>query len=90
MKVFATAAVVSFVISIAAAALLLLTLPEIAQNLRPEINIWLTKGSIMGWLLGMNTQSLAIGESFFFGLGVICFAGLIVGATWSQAPCSKT
>jgi hypothetical protein len=37
----------------------------------------------MGRVLGMNTQSLAIGESLFFGLGIICFAALIVGATWS-------
>jgi len=83
VKVFATTAVVSFVISIAAAALLLLTLPEVAQNLRPEVNIWLTQDSVRGRVLGMNTQSLAIGESVFFGLGIICFAALIVAATWS-------
>ena len=84
-KVLATAAVVSFVISIAAAALLLLSLPEIAQSPRADINIWLTRDSVIGRVFGMNTQDFATTESFFFGVGVVSFAALIVATTWSSA-----
>jgi hypothetical protein len=40
--------------------------------------------SVIGRMFGMNTQGLATVESLFFGLGVICFAGLIVAAVWSK------
>src|SRR5262245_44555699 len=83
VRILATVAVGSFVVSIAAAAMLLLTLPEIAQNVQPEVNIWLTQASVMGQLLGLNTQSLALGESFFFGFGIICFGAMIVAETWT-------
>jgi len=83
-KVWATAAIVSFVISIAAAALLLLSLPEIAQTLRPDNNVWLTGDSVIGRVFRMNTQGFAIVESFFFGVGVVCFAALILTTTWSK------
>ena len=43
VKLVATVAVGSFVISMAAAALLLLSLPEIAQRLDGTTNIWLDK-----------------------------------------------
>lgn len=82
-KVFATAAVTCFVCSITVAAILLLTLPEIAQSLQPDINIWLTQDSVIGRVLGLNTQDLAMGESVFFGVGIICFAAMIVTTTWS-------
>jgi hypothetical protein len=83
-KVFATGAIACFVASVAAAALLLLSLPEITQSLRPDTNIWLTRDSVIGRVFGMNTEGLATVESFFFGLGVVCFAGLIVAAIWSK------
>lgn len=38
-KTLGTAAIACFVFSIAAAAMLLATLPEIAQNLHPDVNI---------------------------------------------------
>jgi len=84
-RVLTTAAVVSFVISIAAASLLLLSLPEIAQSLRSDTNIWLTRDSVIGRVFGMNTQDFATIESFFFGMGVVCFAAVIVATTWSSA-----
>ena len=83
-KVFAPGAVACFVASVAAAAILLLSLPEITQNLQPETNIWLTRDSVIGRVFGMNTQGFATVESFFFGLGVVCFAGLIVATVWSK------
>jgi len=82
-KVFGTLAIGCFLISIAAAALLLLTLPEIAQRLRPDENIWLTRDSVAGRLLGMNTQAFALVESFFFGCGLIALVGLILVVIWS-------
>jgi len=78
-KVFGTLAIGSFLVSIAAAALLLLTLPEIAQNLRADRNIWLTRDSIVGDLLRLNTQGFALVESIFFGCGLI----LLVAMIWS-------
>jgi hypothetical protein len=33
----------------------------------------------------MNTQDLGMIESFFFGVGVVCFAALTVATTWSSA-----
>jgi len=82
VKLLSTTAVASFVISIAAAALLLLSLPEIVQRLTGGTNIWLTSDSIIGRVFGANTQTFAIIESFFFGLGVVLIAILIVAALW--------
>ena len=82
-KVFGTLAIGCFLVSIAAAALLLLTLPEIVQRLRPGENIWLTRDSVAGRLLGMNTQAFALVESFFFGCGVVALVGLILVVIWS-------
>jgi hypothetical protein len=84
-KILATAAIICFLVSIAAAALLLLSLPEIAQNLRPEINIWWTRDSIIGRVFHLNTQDFAVIESFFFGLGVVCLSALIIAVAWSPA-----
>ena len=64
-KVFGTLAISSFLVSIAAAAILLLTLPEIAENLRADQIIWLTRDSVAGRLLRVNTQGLALIESVF-------------------------
>jgi hypothetical protein len=82
VKLISTIAVGSFVVSIAAAALLLLSLPEIAQQLDANTNIWLTSDSIIGRVLGANTQAFALIESFFFGLGVVLIAALIMLAIW--------
>ena len=84
-KVLATVAIVAFVISIAAAALLLLSLPEIAQRLQADTNIWMTRDSVLGRVFGMNTQDFGTIESFFFGVGVVTFAALIVATTWSSS-----
>jgi hypothetical protein len=84
-RILATATTICFVISIAAAALLLLSLPEIAQTLRPDTNIWLTRDSIIGRVFRLNTQGFAVLESFFFGLGVVIFSALIVAMMWSRS-----
>jgi hypothetical protein len=82
VKVASSVAIGSFVISIATAALLLLSLPEIAPGLNGEVNIWLTSDSIIGRVFGANTQTFATIESFFFGLRVVLLAALIVSAIW--------
>jgi len=82
-KVFASASIVFFLGSIATAALLLLSLPEIAQMLRPDENIWLTRDSIIGRVFRMGTQDFANFESFFFGAGMICFSALIITMIWT-------
>lgn len=70
--------------SIVAAALLLLSLPEIAQNVRPEQNIWLTEDSVVGRVLHMNTQALAVAESAFFGIGLTFLVAMIIVMIWSR------
>jgi hypothetical protein len=84
IRAFATGAIGSFVISISAAALLLLTLPDIAQNLRPQVDVWLTSDTVVGRVFHLTTQDIAVLESFFFGIGILCFAGLILTITWSR------
>jgi hypothetical protein len=82
-KVLGTAAIICFLISIAVVAVLLLTLPEIAQRLHPGMNIWMTRDSIVGRLFRMNTQGLAVLESLFFGLGVVFSSVLIITILWT-------
>jgi hypothetical protein len=82
-KVFGTLAIGCFLISITAAAILLLTLPEIAQSLRAGQNIWLTRDSVAGRLLRMNTQAFALTESVFFGCGLVALVGMILVMIWS-------
>jgi hypothetical protein len=84
-KVLLTSAVGCFVISISAAAILLVSLPEIIQMLDGQTNIWLTKDSVIGRVFGANTQTFVSIESFFFGLGVVVVAALIIAAIWSSA-----
>ena len=86
VKRFATLAVGSFVLSIAAAAALLLTLPDIAQNLQPQVNVWLTSDTVVGHLLHLNSQDIAVTESFFFGVGILAFAAMILSMTWTRQP----
>ena len=81
-KVLGSLAISSFLISIVAAAALLLTLPEIAQYLKPNQNVWLTEDSVAGRLLGLNTQALALVESVFFGAGLILVVAMIVVMVW--------
>lgn len=83
-KVFGMLAVSCFVVSIIAAALLLWTLPEIAQRLKPDENIWMTKDSIAKQLFRLNTQGFAILESLFFILGILFLAALIFTVIWSK------
>jgi hypothetical protein len=82
-KLLATLAVISYLVSIAAAAILLLTLPEIVQYLREDQDVWLTRDSVAGQLLGMDTQRLALVESVFFGLGLIVMVAMIAVLLWS-------
>ena len=80
VRLLITVALGSFVISIAAAAFLLVSLPEIAQTLPAPTSIWLTRDSGIGQLV--NLEQLGIAESFFFGLGVVCFAASIIAVLW--------
>jgi len=70
-------------ISITAAAVLLLTLPEIVQKLQPDGDIWLTKDHVAKRLFHVNTKSLALIESYFFGSGLVFTIVMIVIAMWS-------
>ena len=81
-KKLGTAALVCFVISIVAAAMLLLTLPEIAQSLQSDVNIWMTKDSVAYSILRLNTQGFAVIESYFFGLGIVLASGVVVTMIW--------
>jgi hypothetical protein len=83
INVLATLAITSFLVSIAAAALLLLTLPEIVQNLREDQDIWLTRDSVAGHLLRADTQRLALVESIFFGFGLSAMVAMIAVILWS-------
>jgi len=85
VRLFGTTAIVCFVASICFAAMLLLTLPEIAQTLRPGLNIWFTEDSVAGSLLGLNTQGFALIESILFGFGILFSAATIITIIWSNA-----
>lgn len=82
-KLFGTSAIVCFLLSVAAAGMLLLTLPEIAQYLKPTQNIWTTRDSIAYKLVRLNTQGFAIIESLFFGLGFTFSILLLATIIWS-------
>ena len=80
-KVLGSLAIASFLVSIAGAALLLLTLPEITQNLRPGQNIWRTRDSVAGHFL--DTQVFALIESVFFGIGLILMGAAMLALIWA-------
>ena len=83
-KVVGTFAIGSFTVSIIAAAILLLTLPEIAQNLRSDQNIWLTRDSVAGRLLHMNTASDSRSSNpSSSGSGFILVVAMIMITIWS-------
>lgn len=88
-RMLASAAIVCFVVSIVAAAVLLLSLPEIAQSIQPGTNIWLTSDSVLGRVFGLDTQTLATFESLFFGFGIVCFAALMLSVAWSRETTSQ-
>jgi hypothetical protein len=81
--VFATLAIVCFLVSIATAALLLLSLPEIAQKFDPDENIWLASDSVIGPVLHMGIQGFATFESLFFGVGLVSFH---FWSSWLSGP----
>lgn len=81
-KAFGTSAIICFLVSIGAAAILLLSLPEIAQYLSPEQNIWNTRDSLIYRHLRLNTQSFALLESIFFGLGLSCTFAMLIAVIW--------
>ena len=81
-KRLATLSMASLAASILAAAALLLTLPEIAQTVQPDQNIWTTRDSVAGRLLHMDTQAFALAESIFFGIGVALFVAMGVVQVW--------
>ncbi len=80
-KLFGTFAIICFLFSIAAG-ILLLTLPEIAQNLRSGDNIWRTYDRVAYKLVGLKTQGFAILESVFFGLGLIFVVAMLITVIW--------
>ena len=82
-KVCATIAVVSFLISIAAAAFLLLSLPEIAQRGQPNQNVWVARDSVIGRVLRFDIEGLAVVESAFFGLGLVAIVVMVLGIIWA-------
>ena len=64
-RLLATLTILFFLASIASAAFLLLSLPEIALRIQPGTNIWFAKDSA----IGISLQQLAILESMFMVLG---------------------
>jgi len=83
-RLYGTCAVLCFATSICFAAMLLLTLPDIVQTLRTSSNIWFTKDSVVGSLIGLNTQDLAVIQSALFGIGVFFSAATIITIIWSN------
>lgn len=83
-KVNGILAVSCFVFSIIAAAMLLWTLPEIAQKLRPNMNIWATEDSVAKRLFRLNTQGFAVLMTLFFILGLLFLTALVFSIIWSR------
>jgi len=83
-KLFGILSVSCFVVSIIAAAMLLWTLPEIAQRLRSDTNIWMTEDSIARELFRLNTQGFAVMLTLFFILGLLFLTALIFSIIGSR------
>ncbi len=79
-RLLATLTILFFLASIASAAFLLLSLPEVVLRIQPGMNIWLAKDSA----IGVSLQQLAILESMFFGIGLTCFCVLLISLIWSK------
>jgi hypothetical protein len=78
-KFFSTVTIASFLVSIATAAILLLTLPEIMQKIDPNENVWYLRDSV----LRISTQTLALAQSFFFGVGMISVSAMVITLIWT-------
>lgn len=90
-KIFGTLAMVCMLTSIAAAAILLLTLPDIVEFLGAQTEVWSSKDTIVAkYLPMMNLQTFAILESGFFGLGLVFAIAAIVRVMWSKTTASDT
>lgn len=83
-KLFGILSISCFVISIIAAAMLLWTLPEIAQKLRSDTNIWMTYDGIARQLFRLNTQGFAVVMTLFFILGLLFLTALIFSIIGSR------
>ncbi len=81
-KLLATAAIICFLFSISTASMLLLTLPDIIQDLKPRQNIWKTYDEVALRKLGLNTQRFAILEAVFFGSGLIFSVIMLITVIW--------
>ena len=79
-RLLATLTILFFLASIASAAFLVLSLPEIVLKFQPGTNIWPARDSA----IGVSLQQLAIFESMFFGVGLTCFSTLLIGMVWSK------
>jgi hypothetical protein len=84
VRLLGSSAISCFLVSIIAAAMLLATLPEIAQTIAPTENVWNTSDSVAGRLFHMSTQDFALVESIFFGAGIALFVTTIVTAVWTR------
>jgi hypothetical protein len=76
-KVFSVLSISCFVLSIVAAAMLIWTLPTIAQSIRPNMNIWNTGDSVALRLFRMNTRRFSIALTGFFLFGLLFLTLLI-------------
>jgi hypothetical protein len=76
-KLFEILSVSYFIISIIAAAMLLWTLPEIVQRLRPDTNIWMIEDNVARQLFRLNTQGFAVVLVLFFIVGLLFLTALI-------------
>jgi hypothetical protein len=83
-KSFGILSISCFIISIIAAAMLLWTLPEIAQRLRADTNIWMTEDSVARRLFRLNTQGFAVVMTLFFILGLLFLTALIFSIIGSR------
>lgn len=84
-KLWGQLSVVCLIISIIAAAMLLWTLPEIAQNLNPNTNIWKTYDTGAKKLFRLNTEDFSVIVTLFFILGLICLTLLIFSVIGSKS-----
>ena len=81
-----TSAIFSFVISIAAALLLLLSIPEASQNATGNPDGLVKTVGAMGRVSGWTIDGLVVVEICSFGLGLVLIVILVVGGTPSPAP----
>ena len=89
VKLLGSIAMGSFLISIIAAGMLLATLPEIAQTIAPNENVWSTSDSVAGRLFHMSTQDFAFLESIFFGLGIALFVAMLIALVWPPSGANR-